>query len=627
MSKLRKFAWASTTAVMSLVMVFPALACTSLGIGKDASADGSVMVSHTCDGWYDHRIQIVEGGKHAAGEMVDIYRDPCTDTKTTPEKVGEIPQVEETFTYFNIGYPFMNDKQVMMSEFTWSGRDEVSNPQGLFVIANLEMLGLQRASTSKEAVQIMGALAEQYGYCDGGETLIVADENEAWVFEVCGGGLLWQPDSGTPGAHWAARRIADDEIFVGANRSRLGVIDFNDTENFMWSTDITELPKQMGWWTEGEDFNFSHLFNPQPYSGPFYQSRREWRVQSLLAPSQEFPLYDRYQDYAFSFKPDEKVTPQDIMDVYSDHLEGTEYDMTQGLAAGPFHNPTRWGVTSDQKPDYAAKDGHDWEREIAQYRCSYSFVSQSRSWLPDEVGGVLWFGQDSPDTTVYVPIYCGTTEVPVEWSTGDRKAFDPDCAWWAFNFVNNWANLRWDAMYEEIREKKASYEDVFFANQAKVEEEAAKLYEQNPDEAIAYLTKYVNDNMNEVNEGWWDFAWHLVGKYYDGMCLDEEGNSTTLGYPKEWLEAVGYAKTSVDDYAKTRGEEAGESAEDESLAEAASSEAAEADAEAPAETTAVETAAAAEPAQQSNNMMAIVIAAIVGAIAGGGIVFATKKKQ
>ena len=623
MRKVKQIALASTAAALSLATAVPALACTTVAVGKDASEDGSVMVAHTCDGWYDHRIQIVEGGTHAEGEMVDIYRDPCTDTKTTPQKVGEIPQVAETNTYFNIGYPFMNDKQVMMSEFTWSGRDEVMSSEGLFVIANLEMLGLQRASTAKEAVQIMGALAEEYGYGDGGECLLVSDENECWIFEICGGGMLWQKDSGTPGAHWAARRLADDEVYVGANRSRLGVIDFNDTENFMWSTDITELPKQMGWWTEGQEFNFTKLFNPEPYGLPFYASRREWRAFTTFAPSQEFPLYDRYEDYEFSIKPDDKISKQDIMDLYSDHYEGTEYDLTEGLAAGPFHDPTRWGVNSDQKPEYAIEGNHDWERGIAQYRCTYSFVSQSRSWLPDEIGGVLWFGQDSPDTTVYVPIYCGTTEVPVEWSTGDRKSFDQDCAWWAFNFVNNWANLRWDAMYDEIREKKASYEDRFFADQPKIEEEAQKLYDQDPAQAVTYLTKYVNDTMNEVNDGWWEFAWHLVGKYYDGMCLDEEGNSTTLGYPKEWLEAVDYAKTSVEDFAKTQGGEAAAAGD----AEAEETTAAAGETTAAPETEAPTTAAAAEPAQQSSNTLPIVIGVIAVAAIGGGIYVSSKKKK
>ena len=540
-------------AVVVLSSLVTANACTTVAVGKDASADGSVMVAHTCDGWYDHRIQVVEGGTHAEGEMVDIYRDPCTDTKSTPELVGQIPQVPETYTYFNIAYPFMNEKGVIISEFTWSGNWDINSPNGLFVIANLQMLGLQRAATARECVEVMGALAEQYGYCDGGECLLVADQNEVWIFEVIGGGPLWTADSGKPGAHWAARRVPDDQVFVGANRSRLGVIDFNDTENFMWSTDITALPIEMGLYKEGEEFNYTNIFNPNPYGYMFYASRREWRAFSLLAPSQDFPVVDRYTHYDFSITPDAPVTVQNIMDIYSDHLEGTEYDLTTDEAAGPFGNPTRWQIPGSSKPE--ERKSEDWEREIAQFRCSYSFVAQLRPNMPAGVGSLLWFGEDSPDTTVYTPLYAGTTEVPVEWSTGDRKNFDPDCSWWAFNLVNNYANLNWGAMYPVIRERKAAIEKEYFDNQAAVEAEAVRLYESGDEDAArAYLTEYVCNSMNNLNDQWWGFAWELLGHYYDGMRIEEDGSSTTLGYPTEWLEKVDFGGTSAADQAKLSGE-------------------------------------------------------------------------
>ena len=547
-------------AVATLSSAVMANACTTVAVGKDASATGSVLVAHTCDGWYDHRIQIVEGGTHADGEMVDIYRDPCTDTKTTPELVGQIPQVSETYTYFNIAYPFMNEKGVVMSEFTWSGRSEMYSTEALFVIANLQMLGLQRADTARGAIEVMGALAEEYGYADGGECLLVADQNEVWIFEICGPGPLWTPDSGTPGAHWAARRVPDDQVYVGANRSRLGVIDFDDPDNYMWSTDITAMPEQMEWWSEGEEFNFTNIFNPEPYGYMFYASRREWRAFSLLAPSQNFPVVDRYTHYDFTITPDEPVTAQNIMDIYSDHLEGTEYDMTEGLAAGPFGNPTRWQIGSGQKPEDMSSE--DWEREIAQFRCSYSFVAELRPDMPGELGSVLWFGEDSPDTTVYTPIYAGTTEVPVEWSTGDRKNFDQDCAWWAFNLVNNYCNLNWDAMYPVIRERKAEIEAEYFAEQADIDAQAMALYEAGDLEgAKALVTDYVYNNLTELNETWWNFAWELLGHYYDGMMIDAEGNSTTLGYPTEWLETVGFGETSVADQQMLSGEAPAETEE------------------------------------------------------------------
>lgn len=533
--------------IVLLISSVSALACTPLGVGREASVDGSVMVSHTCDGWYDHRIQIIPGGEYEPGTMMDVYVDMCLATRPNRplQKAGEIPQAAKTNTYFHIGYPFMNDKQVMMGEFTWSGREEVYNAKGMLYIANLEQLGLQRGSTAKEAVQVMGELAEKYGYGDGGETLVVGDKNEIWVFEVCGGGLLWTPESGTPGAHWAAQRLPDDEVFVGANRARIGVIDFEDKDNFMYSTGLTDLPTQMGWWQEGEPFDFAKIFNPVPYGYPFYASRREWRAFSLVAPSQEFPIIDRNSAYPFSVKPDEKLSIQDIMNIYSDHLEGTDYDLTTGAAAGPFGSPNRWPVPRALKPE--GRSGEDWERAIAMFRCSYSFVSQSRSWLPDPVGGVLWFGEDAPDTTVYTPIYCGVTEIPKPWTVGERHTFDRDSAWWAFNLVNNYANLRWDAMYPEIRAKKAEFEQVFFDEQPALEEEAVALYNEDPAKAVAFLTEKTMSNLNKVEQGWWDFAWHLIGKYYDGGMINDEGGMVSVGYPTEYLVEVDFGGTSVRD--------------------------------------------------------------------------------
>ena len=229
---------------------------------------------------------------------------------------------------------------------------------------------------------------------------------------------------------------------------------------------------------------------------------------------------------------------KDIMDVYSDHLEGTDYDLTKGLAAGPFGCPSRWQTPKDVRPE--DRKGDDWERPIALFRCSYSFVSQSRADMPDAVGGVLWFGEDSPDTTVYVPIYCGVTSVPKAWSETKRHVFDRDSAWWAFNLVNNWATIRWDAIYPEIRAKKASYEDKFFADQKTIEDHAVELYKKDPQKAVEYLTAYTNKAMNEVNDGWWDFAFELIGKYCDGGVMQPDGSQKTPGYPTEWLKAVDF---------------------------------------------------------------------------------------
>ncbi|MCL1795311.1 MAG: C69 family dipeptidase, partial [Clostridia bacterium] len=509
----------------------------------------SVLVAHTCDGWYDQRIQIIPGGTHPEGTMMDIMGDMCIDTRPgrEPEKYGEIPQAAETYTYFHIGYPFMNEKQVMIGEHTWSGTRDVQTPEGWMYIANLEQLGLQRGATAREAIVVMGEMAEKYGYVDGGEALMVGDPDELWYFEVCGGGPLWAQGDEKPGAHWAAVRIPDDEIVVGANRSRIGVIDFEDTENYMWSTDITVLPEEMGWWSEGDEFNFNKIFNPEPGGYPFYHSRREWRVFSLLAPSQTFPIIDKYDQYDLSIKPDKPVTVQDIMTIYRDHLEGTDYDLTTDLAAGAYGNPNRWPMGRSERPE-GMPSNMDWERAISMFRCSYSFVSQSRSWMPDPIGGVLWFGEDAPSTTVYVPIYCGVTELPAPWTQGLRHEFDRDSAWWAFNFVHNYANLRWDRMYELIREKSAAYEAAFFANQEAIETAANALYEIDPALAVKFINEYTYTNLDKVEKDWWDFAWHLVGRFYDGYEIDQEtGSALSLGFSTEYLESVEFGVPALRD--------------------------------------------------------------------------------
>ncbi len=529
-------------------------ACTTMGAGRLASADGSVLITHSCDGWYDARVKVIKGGEHAPGETLPIYNVMCHANHPAEPllKVGEIPQAARTYTYFQIAYPFMNEKQVIIGEYTWTGRPELPSPEGIFYIENLEAVALARCSSARDAVRTMGQFAEEYGYADGGETLVVGDPREAWVFEIVGAGRNWCRGCGRPGALWAARRIPDDGFFVGANRSRLGVVDFGDSENVMAGTALTELPETMGWWKRGEAFDFSRVFNPEPYGYAFYASRREWRVLNLVAPSRKFPVLTCHESYPFSVVPDKGLTVQDLMEIYSDHLEGTEYDLTKGPAAGPFGCPVRYFTPAESRPENRKRD--DWERSIAIYRCSYSFVAQCRSWLPDCVGGVLWFGEGSPDTTVYVPIYCGAADVPAEWSEFKSHVFDRKSAWWPFVLVNNWAQLRWNAMYRYIRARRREYEEKFFTAQSEFENWIVSLMLQGrTDEAAARVTEYTCANMDDLCDGWWDFAFELIGKYHDGGIMTPRGAMTTPGYPTEWLERTGFGDSSARDLEKLGG--------------------------------------------------------------------------
>lgn len=616
-------------AAATLSSAVVANACTTIAAGKDATVDGSTMVAHSVDGWYDERIEVVKGGKHAPGEVVEIYRDPCQDGYQPVEKVGEIPQVEETYTYFDTGYPFMNEKGVTIGEHTWSGdySSFYNGEKAMFVIANLQALGLQRASTAKECIQIMGELAEKYGYADGGETLLVGDANEVWIFEISGPGPLWTPESGTPGAHWAARRVPDDEIHAGANRSVLREIDFNDPENYMWSTDITKYPEQLGFWKEGEPFNYSIIFDTCEGDMSYTCSGRVWRVYDLLGAKDNNPTMPNGEQAAteqpFSVKPGKKVSIQDLMAVYYDHYEGTPFDMTVGVAAGPFGNPIRYSVSKAMKPEESQK--YSWERSISIYRCSYAFVSQMRPNMPGEIGTVLWYGADDPATTVHVPIYAGTTEVPEEWANSNRWVFDQNCAWWAFNFVNNWAATGWNVIYPDIAAKRDAMEAKFFAEQADIDAKAMELYNAGDVEgAKAFLTEYVCKTMDDVYNEWWAYAWELVGKYNDGKIYDAENHATSsFPYTPEYLAAIdfgGSERRAHEEYLASIGQGEPEApAEPETPAEPAP--------EAPTEPEKPAEPAPEAPAEKSNTglIIGIVVAVVVIALAAWFIL--NKKKN
>ncbi|OPZ61393.1 MAG: Dipeptidase A [Synergistetes bacterium ADurb.Bin520] len=541
--------WLKALAVATLVTVSAgsAWACTVFMVGKNATVDGSVMTSHTCDGWYDQRIQIIPGGPHKAGEMVPIHKNICYQTRPKAELqlAGEIPQVPETYTYFHVGYPFMNEKSVVMGEYTWGGRDEnLCEEKGWMMIEQLQALALQRAATARDAIRIMGELAEKYGYADGGEAVSVADKNgEVWLFEICGPGPLWTPESGKPGAIWVAQRIPDDGFAMGANRARIAEIEWDNKNDFMYSSNIRSFAQEMGWWKEGEPFVFHKIYNPNPYGSPYYQQRREWRAYSLIEPGLKLDP-NLAEQYPLVIKPSKKLSVQDLMAVYRDNLEGTPYDLTTGLAAGPFGTPTRYATPKGVRPEN--RKGNDWDRSISLFRCSYSFVSQVRPDMPDPIAAVLWFGEDQPSTTLYMPIYAGTTEVPRPYAVGKRHQFDRDSAWWAWNFVGNWADLKFSHMIQDIRQVQQQLEGKYFLELPQADKKALEYYQKDPKLAVDFINRFVNENLTEGLDTWWNLAWNLVGKYHDGMVISPDGSFSTPGYPTWWLEKVGFGDTDAE---------------------------------------------------------------------------------
>jgi len=556
MSKKKILSIFSILTMLVLLTVNPILAqqevdseCTILGVTPGSSVDGSSMTTHTDDSGTDtFHVNMVLAADHEPGSMRPVLQHtdygPYAHLGTPIYSPGEIPQVEHTYAYTNASYSFQNEMQVGMGESTVSGRREMRNADGWFDIVELQRIALERASTAREAVEIMGTLAEEYGYYIGGECISVIDPNEVWIFEIYGPGALWKPGSDRPGCVWAAQRVPDGEIFVCANRSRIGEVDLDDTDNFMASSNIFSLAEEMDLWDKdsGKPFKVYETYGYKDYST--YNARREWRVLDLVAPS--LGLDPWMERYPFSVKPDEKITAQDIMAINRDHYEGTEFDLTKGLAAGPFGTPNRYPTASSQNPEGSA----GWERAISLFRTNFSTVVVARKDMPAWIGGLTWFAYDAPHSSCYFPMYCGITELPESFTKGMRggsyDVFSRESAWWAFNFVSNWADLKYSYMIEDIKAVRDPLEEEFFAVQTAIEKTALNLYEQDPDLARRFLTTYSNSCATRVVDAYWKLASQLVGRYADGYVYgDDTYKRDSVGYPQEWMDAVDFGKSTI----------------------------------------------------------------------------------
>lgn len=524
--------------LMFVLLVFLSInvnaSCSNMNYGKDATVDGSVIVAGAQEGWCDPNIVIIPGQTFAAGEMAPVYLNRFTNTSVPNYpiiKVGEIPQVESTYTYFHSGFPFMNEHQVIISDELLVCREELVNTNGIMDTDQLMVFALQRGKTAREAIMIAGSLAEKYGYSanyGGPEAWSVTDPNEAWWFEVFGGGADWTPDCGRPGAVWVAQRVPDDHVSFNFNRSRIGEIDLDNKEYFMGSPNVYSLAEEMGWWDSksGKPFIWYEVYadgksligsNPDPTI-----ELREWRFISLVAPS--LNPDPKQKRWPFSIKPDKKLSVQDIMAIQKDVYEGTEFDQTKGLAAGPWGSPDRSGGLIGGVP-----------RTISHKSTTYHLVAQARNWLPDPIGGLMWLGYDKAVTSVQMPLYCGVTKVPDSWLNQTRDKFDRNgSAVWAFNFVSNFANLNYSYMIEDIREARRYLMDDMFAIQPTIEATALELYKKDPALAVRYLTDYVVSTGDKVVKYWWELADKLIVKYNDGGIMGE----TSPVYPDWWLEAI-----------------------------------------------------------------------------------------
>jgi len=484
--------------------------CTSVIVGKTASVDGSTMTSHSCDSGSDRTwIDLVPGQKHKKGDECAIYLEPKRAKEPNdPDRieVGFIPQVRETFAYINTAYPCMNEHQLAIGETTFGGKRSMVSDEGLIDCPELYRLALQRAKTAREAILVIDELTREYGYNDVGECFTFADPNETWHFEILG------PGKDKIGAVWAAVRIPDDEIGVSANSSRIRTLNLNDKENYMASDNVFSLAEELGFWSpeSGEPFEFCYVYASRKSLG---SRRREWRALSTVAPS--LNLDPNGENFPLSVKPDKKISVQDVLSIFRDYYQDSPFDMTRNLqivnrrgelvkspTATPFMNSETRNMLKVQ-----------YERTICCSRATYLQVTQSRSWLPNPIGGVVWLGYDNPATTPHVPFYCGISTMPDSYMVGGREKFRRDCAWWAFRRVSQLCGFRYQAMSKDVEKVWKEIEDKAFASQPEFEQEMVNLYKKDPEKAIKMLTQYSKDLANSAVERYWELGDELWSKY------------------------------------------------------------------------------------------------------------------
>ena len=489
-----------------------ALACTNFIVGKGASTDGSVICTYNADdyGMFQNLCHYA-AAKHQPGEMRKIY------DWDTNEYHGEIPEAAETYNV--IGN--INEWQVTIGETTYGGREEMVDPSGILDYGSLIYITLQRSRSAREAISIMTTLAETYGYNSEGETFTICDANEAWIMEMMGKG----PNS--KGVVWVAMRIPDDAICGHANQSRIGRFNMKDKKNVLYSRDVVKFARQQGWFTgKDADFSWKEAYAKPDFSGRRICDARVWAFFNRFADGM-----DRYLPWALGrdadaedmplwIIPRHKLSVQDVEAAMRDHFEGTPMSMDQDVAQGNWDSPYR------PTPLYFEVDGKKYfnERPTSTQQTGFSYVSQMRSWLPREIGGVIWWGNDDGNMVAYTPIYCGNTVQPECYNTPGANAvtFSDKNAFWVCNWVSNMVYPRYGQMFPSLKEVRDSLEQSYFALQGGVEERALNLYQTDKAAALKYLNDYSNEKAQQMLERWRQLAIYLIVKYNDMAVKPEK---------------------------------------------------------------------------------------------------------
>jgi dipeptidase len=522
--------------------------CTNFLISKGASVDGSTMITYAADSHTLYgELYFQPAADHLEGAMRKIYE------WDTGKFLGEIPQPAHTYSV--IGN--MNEFQLAIGETTYGGREELGSQSGAIMdYGSLIYVTLQRAKTAREAIQVMTDLASEFGYYSSGESFSIADPEEVWILELIGKG------EGEKGAVWVAQRIPDGYISGHANQARITTFPLNDTKNCIYAKDVISFAREKGWYNgTNKDFSFSDVYAPVDFGGARFCDARVWagfnKVAAGMETYVEYVKGDIKHDGENSFpsnrlplwvKPDKQLSAQDVMGMMRDHFEGTDLDMTKDLGAGPYQLPYRWrGLTWEvDSVEYCN------ERAISTQQTGFSFVAQCRSWLPNPIGGILWFGVDDAYSSCYAPMYCGITEIPECFAVGngDMLTFSETSAFWTFSQVANYAYLRYSDMIKDIQLVQKELEDKFVAYVPLIDNAAQSLYNTNEEQARKFITEYSINEANNMTARWKKLGQYLMVKYTDGNIKREHGNKFVrtetgmpaapifAGYPEWWYKAI-----------------------------------------------------------------------------------------
>jgi dipeptidase len=537
---MKTITWITTIALL-LSLAPAAQACTNYLITKGASKDGSTMITYSADSHTLYGdLNFIPAGEHIAGTWIDVFDGD------SGKYLGKIRQVPRTWQVVGL----INEHQVALGETTFGGREELMDPKAVVDYGSLMNLALQRGRTAREALQVMTSLVEEYGYASSGESFSISDPHEVWILEMISKG----PDR--KGAVWVARLVPDGYVCGHANQARIHQFPLQKANNFFdkkqttfHSADVIAFAREKGYFKGADsEFSFAAAYCPPDFGGRRFCDARVWQFFRRITPDSK--QMDGYKDWALGVTPDAKPMPlfvkpdgklslRDVMELMRDHYEGSEMDMNGDIGAGPFALPYRWRPMT-WKTDKDAKEEYFFERAVSTQQTAYSFVAQSRSWLPNPIGGIFWVGMDDTFSTVYAPMYCGIRQVPPSYArgTGDFSRFSWDSAFWVFNFVSNYAYSRYVDMIQDIQAVQREIEGKYLAVQPELEAAVLELFKRSPELARDRLTAYSVGEGEALVKRWRRLGEFLIWKYLDGNVRDSQGNVTHPPYPKEWYQRI-----------------------------------------------------------------------------------------